>query len=517
MQYSTNRYDDDYRTRRRISERRRRRRRQVMIRRVVVACAGLLVLTLIVGGVALAIKNGLIGGNESSQHTRGNSVANVSLEDPNNEQETIKETEPAPRTPEQQIADLIEKADRLSAMYDNPAAIELIQSYPGYADIPQLTEAIAKYEATQATYVRYSSLRTIPHIFYHSLIPDNSKAFDGDGNSNGYNLVMTTIGEFMKIMEIMYNNGYVFISLHDMGHIEVREDGTEEMVPGDSWLPEGKKPLVVSQDDLSYYHYMTGDGFPNRIVLDENGLPTCEMIADDGTVYYGDYDMVPLMDRFVEEHPDASYRGAKGCIALTGYNGILGYRTDSVYKNYSECDPYQQAWLDAHPDFDWDKEREEAMKVVEGMKADGWDFASHSYGHLNYSWPEKGTGGISFESLQRDALLWENEVEPLLGDTDIMIFAFGEDIASWHADDYDNSERYHFLKSLGFDYYCNVDSNPYWVVYGDDYLRQGRRNLDGQRMWEAISSATDPDRKDRLSDLFDANEVFDWSRPTPVY
>mgnify|MGYP000718429092 FL=1 len=34
--------------------------------------------------------------------------------------------------------------------------------------------------------------------------------------------------------------------------------------------------------------------------------------------------MVPLIDRFVEEHPDFSYRGAKGIVALTGYNGILG-------------------------------------------------------------------------------------------------------------------------------------------------------------------------------------------------
>ena len=42
--------------------------------------------------------------------------------------------------------------------------------------------------------------------------------------------------------------------------------------------------------------------------------------------------MVPLIDRFVEEHPDFSYRGAKGIVALTGYNGILGYRTDSSYE-----------------------------------------------------------------------------------------------------------------------------------------------------------------------------------------
>ena len=37
--------------------------------------------------------------------------------------------------------------------------------------------------------------------------------------------------------------------------------------------------------------------------------------------------MVPLIDAFVKKHPDFSYRGAKGTLALTGYNGVLGYRT----------------------------------------------------------------------------------------------------------------------------------------------------------------------------------------------
>ena len=55
-------------------------------------------------------------------------------------------------------------------------------------------------------------------------------------------------------------------------------------------------------------------------------------MEDDGSVSVGDYDMVPLIDRFVEKHPDFSYRGAKGILALTGYNGILGYRTDESYE-----------------------------------------------------------------------------------------------------------------------------------------------------------------------------------------
>ena len=68
------------------------------------------------------------------------------------------------------------------------------------------------------------------------------------------------------------------------------------------------------------------------------------------------------------------------------------------------------------------------------------------------------------------------------------------------------------LRDKGFRYFCTVDSNQYWVQVGGDYLRQGRRNLDGYRMWRDL---TEPD-KPRLSDLFDVKDVFDKARPTPV-
>ena len=89
--------------------------------------------------------------------------------------------------------------------------------------------------------------------------------------------------------------------------------------------------------------------------------------------------MVPLIDRFVEKHPDFSYRGARGIVALTGYNGILGYRTDISYETRpADLDDNKVEWLNAHPDFSLEKEREEAKKVAEAMKKEGWLFASHT-------------------------------------------------------------------------------------------------------------------------------------------
>ena len=69
--------------------------------------------------------------------------------------------------------------------------------------------------------------------------------------------------------------------------------------------------------------------------------------------------------------------------------------------------------------------------------------------------------------------------------------------------------------SKGFRYFCNVDaSTPYWIQKGSDHLRMARRNLDGYRLY-ADMVQTDPSKK-RLADLFDAADIFDSVRPTPV-
>ena len=72
-----------------------------------------------------------------------------------------------------------------------------------------------------------------------------------------------------------------------------------------------------------------------------------------------------------------------------------------------------------------------------------------------------------------------------------------------------------YMKSLGFNYFCNVDSNEHWVQLGDDYLRQGRRNLDGYRMWMDIAAGEGSSSR-KLDDLFRAEDVFSSNRPTPV-
>ena len=264
-------------------------------------------------------------------------------------------------------------------------------------------------------------------------------------------------------------------------------------------VPEGKIPFVLSQDDVSYYHYMDGDGCASKLVLDENGEVKNEYVDADGNVLVGDYDLVPLLDSFIKEYPDFSYHGRKGILAMTGYNGVLGYRTDSAYKTGENLQNDQKKFLEDHPDFDYDQDVKDATKVADAMKAEGWEFASHTWGHMNAT--ER-----SAEDLKTDDEKWKANVAPILGDTDMIIFAFGADIGDWEGYSSDNP-KFQYYKSAGYDYFCNVDSSQYFVQITDQYFRQGRRNLDGYRMYY---------NPDMLSDLFDVSEVWDSSRPTPV-
>ncbi len=375
---------------------------------------------------------------------------------------------------------VLSEAERLAAGYDYDAAILHVQSFAGYETNESLTGAIARFEETKGT-LEPANLQEVTHVFYHTLIADNAKAFDGEYTEDGYNQYMTTVSEFEAMLRIMHERGFVLVNLDDMAKPVMGEDGTERMQACEILLPPGKKPMVMSQDDVSYYQYMTGDGFATRLVIGEDGYPTCEYVQEDGTVIRGDYDLVPILERFIKEHPDFSYKGARATLAITGYDGVLGYRTCPSGEGYNEA------------------EIEKAKAVADRMKELGWIFASHSWGHRLY-------GSISTEELRTDAQKWENEVQPILGDSDVIIYAHGEDIAGIENYTAEN-EKFTILKDFGFKYFCNVDAHTYWVQLGDTYLRQGRRNLDGYRMYY---------NPEMLEDLFPVSEVWDNERPTPV-
>lgn len=461
-------------------EKRRQRRRRAMMMRA--AVLGVLILILIGSIVLVSFQVKKSKEKKAQEQAR---------------QEKLIQEEEAKN---QKRKDAVAEAEKIAMGYDYDGAIDLLKSLENYDKDADIIAQIAKLEAEKSTMVPVD-MTEVTHIFYHSLVVDPERGFAGnDSAAAGFKQWMTTVDEFNKITQAMYDNGYVLVDLHDLVNQTTDENGEVHFTTNQIMLPEGKKPFVLSLDDLCYYHSYDGRGTATKMVLDENGKPTCEYIQADGTTVTGAYDCVPLLNQFLEEHPDGAYRGARGTIALTGYNGILGYRTDIAYKTGENLTADQKAWLDVHPDFNWEQECEEAKKVAQAVKDTGWNFASHTWGHIRVG------ANTGLETIKTDTEKWLAYVEPLVGDTDTIIFAHGEDLADWHDYSTDN-EKFTYLKSQGFNFFCNVDSSQYFLQIRDNYVRQGRRNLDGYRLWNDVHG-----EKNRTSDLFDANQILDPAR-----
>lgn len=429
------------------------------------------------------------------------------------EYETWAATEAAPEGELPQSEDPLVQAAHYRAMqYDYQGAAALLQSAAGYSENALYQECVEAYQELERQTVVWTDYDKITHVFFHSLIVDPELAFSSYKRDD-YNQVMTTVEEFKDIIQSMYDQGYVLISLHKIAKMETMPDGTQQMVKQEIRLPRGKKPFVLSEDDVCYYEYMTGTGYATKLCLDETGKVVNEYIDRDGNVLYGSYDVLTVLEDFIQEHPDFSYQGSKGILAFTGYDGVLGYRTSDFW--YAENCPYyistpandrekQEHHTSPNPNLAQDKKT--AAEVAQAIRELGWEFASHSWGHLNMT-------TTSYEHLVWDTDLWELEVEPILGTTDILLYPLGADVGDWRPSQYTfENAKFAKLWNAGFRYFCNVDSAQYWVQYGSNYMRQGRRNLDGQMLFKQLVY---PERM-LTGDLFDAEAVFDRTRPIPV-
>lgn len=332
----------------------------------------------------------------------------------------------------------------------------------------------------------------VPHLFFHSLVVDPKTAFglSNKGKAAGYLDYMVTVDEFNKVLQQVYDNGYVLVSPHQLGKV----DAKGVMHPTPLKVPKGKKPLVFSIDDVSYYEYMEGEGFPTKLVVAPDGSVQNEYVAPGTTEKkIGAYDVMPLVDAFVKEHPDFAPFGHKGVIALTGYNGVLGYRSSpSMYGPGGDAD---------HKNPNLQADIAEATKVANALKASGWEFASHSWGHINFTKSSLGR-------IKADTARWKKDVEPITGPTDLLIYPFGADISGLpkYA-----GPKYDFLKGAGYNFYFNVDgSTPQWGQWGKGYLREARINVDGISLKAALEG------RKVLSHFFDPKSVLDPLRPRSI-
>lgn len=380
--------------------------------------------------------------------------------------------EPAPDPAQQELLQarqaLLERAYSLAQGYYYTEALALLDQADSLRN-PQ-TEALRQEIAQkQAELVPYEGDQFY-HIFFHSLIVDTDRAFDGDYDSAGYDLYMTTVSEFKAMLPKLQAAGFILYDITDL--VEFR-DG--KAVRREILLPPGKKPLVISVDDVNYYKYMEGDGFAERLDVDETGRVVT--VVDGQPTYDGD--VMPILDQYVAEHPEFSWQGAKGVVAITGYEGAFGYRITDL----EDYDAETQAWM-----------LQKTQDVAEALRGSGWQIACHSYTHNQY-WSDRT---ITDQQEQYDIGRWKRDIAPYVGETNIFISPFGVSFA-------DDDPRLLYLKEQGFTIYCPVEANM-TTRWENGMLFQGRLNLDGLVMKDY------PERVKRF--FFDPADLLDPARPS---
>lgn len=131
--------------------------------------------------------------------------------------------------------------------------MELLSQDPSIQSDPRISEALASFQSQKDSLVA-ADVKNVTHVFFHSLIMDTSKAFDGDSRMEGYNSVMTTKDEFLKILDALYNDGYVLVRIHDIAYETTDENGNPAFTWGTIMLPEGKSPLLCPRMTYATIH-----------------------------------------------------------------------------------------------------------------------------------------------------------------------------------------------------------------------------------------------------------------------
>lgn len=386
-----------------------------------------------------------------------------------------------------EAAGLIAQAEVLAKQCDYDSAIAMLDSFSGDVNaFPQLTEKRAAYEKAKENLVLWNDPGKVVSLSFQHLIADTSRAFTDAVYGDSYNKNYITCDEFSKILIQLYENGYMLVNLSDI----VDETGVKDL-----YLPNGKKPLLITQTNVNYNNYMVdsdgdklpdagGAGFANKLVLDESGNVTCQMVDSSGKSVTGAYDLVPILDEFVRSHPDFSYRGAKAVLALTGYDGLFGYRTDPDGEEFFGKAYHQQ-------------EVDGATEIAAALKESGYELACYTYENEPY-------GNYSSQQISNEMAKWAEEVTPIIGETDIFVFSRLSDIAA-NGGAY-SDDKYNALKSAGFRYYLGFcqDGENYYGAYSD-HIRLGRILVTGGNM--AYNASW-------FEGIFDAASVLDKTRGT---
>lgn len=325
------------------------------------------------------------------------------------------------------------------------------------------------YSASEVLHLSFPVLQTEDLAAAQASEDTSDDADDEDGEDSGDgeaapaydpNTVPLHVAQFNQILQDLYDRDYVLI---DPRSVVTSEEGVFSAAKVQ--VPKGKKPLILSQYDVSYNAGY--NDYPDQMTRDGAGNITCNYSMADGTVSQGAVDVVPCVEAFIKAHADFSYNGARGIIGVTGYRGLLGWnivRSEDAISTVAGTDAPQ-----VDKDADLQNSKDQVSAVIAAARSTGWIIAANGYDLISY--------GSEADLVEKDADQWESVIGEIVGETDMLLLPLDADIGPWSGYDEEN-EKYTYLKDLGFKFFYMQDSgSAYYSQITGDYVRSGLHKI----------------------------------------
>ncbi len=248
---------------------------------------------------------------------------------------------------------------------------------------------ISKFSSENDTHIDILSFNTLM-AFPEKALSQNNKL------NNTFDREKITTFEFEKILQSLYENNYILVSIFDILNVQ-----NNEVKIDSKNLPKNKKPIILSFENVTYKSNYQNHGEIDKIIIDRNNkiatYTTKKSIQD--RIQY-DNEFLVILENFICYHPDFSFNNAKGILFFSGEDGLLGYNTNQ--KNASSR-----------------YEIERVTEIVETLRKNGWVFGCNNY---KYSSDTQK----SLLEFKKELSLWQKEILPIIKNTPLYSFPKGE-------------------------------------------------------------------------------------------
>ena len=410
----------------------------------------------------------------------GNAISRKKVNDEAAKESQMAAQQEAERQ-EQEADYIMQEASILAAGYDYQGAVNMLSSFSGkMEDYPEMVSMKSDFINAQSNLVEWNDPSSVPNLSFHVLIHDATRAFTDKQYGGKYNRNFVTTEEFTRILEQLYQNGYVLVDFDSFVTSATSTDGTTQTFYADSiFLPQGKKPVMITETMVNYFTYMTdkdddgayGDGFASKLVVDGSGNIKAEYVDANGQTMTGDYDLVPILESFIRKHPDFCYQGARATLAVCGYDGIFGYRINTSVIATQGQEYYAN-------------EVAGAERLVAALRNHGYTLACYTFGNEDYK-------KLNANQISEDIKAWTNQIVPVIGDVNVLVYAQTSDIGDY------TGNKFTVLHNAGFRYFVtNADQTT--TTINSTFVKQSRIMVTGNSLaWKAST----------FGEFFDCNAV----------